>query len=624
MCGIAGVVASAGERVDAPLLERMRDVMTHRGPDDCGLHVSPDGAVGLAHRRLAIIDLSPGGHQPMADTAGELWITFNGEIYNYRELRQGLEARGHRFRSASDTEVILAAYREWDTECLAHLVGQFAFGLHDGRRRRVFLARDRAGEKPLFYSLHGGRLVFASELKALLADRAFPRRLDRTSFDHFLAYGYVPGDRSILRDVRKLPAGHAATFDLADGAFRSWPYWQLPCGAAPDDADPDALTSELERLLEASVRRQLVADVPVGILLSGGVDSSLITAIASRVSPAPVRTFTVTFPGHPGYDEAPHARLVAEHFGTEHHELAGEAASVDMLVALARQFDEPLGDSAIVPTFLVSRLIRTAATVALGGDGGDELFGGYPHYRWLLRQERWRGAMPRPVRAAAAAVAERIPIGVSGRNHLIGMSDGMAESIAHVNLFFDRRSRRRLVPPALQPEENAAPERRRAALCRPGAGVLRAATEADFRSTMVDGYLVKVDRASMLASLEIRVPWLDHHIVEFAFARVPDRFRATEDDAKILPKRLAKRLLPPAFDLHRKQGFTMPLDAWFKNGWGRFMEDVLRGSDPRVFNRPVLEELIAGQHRGRANTGRLFALTMFELWRREYGVDLLA
>jgi asparagine synthase (glutamine-hydrolysing) len=621
MCAIAGI-ASHAEPPDEELLERMRDLMAHRGPDSCGLAVSADRAVGLAHRRLAIIDLSPAGHQPMLGADGATAITFNGEIYNYRELREVLEAKGHRFRSASDTEVLLVAYREWDLECLSRLTGAFAFGLYDERRRRLLLARDRAGEKPLFYRCHAGRLVFASELKALMADPSLARRLDPSAFEHFLAYGYAPGDRSILQGVGKLPPGHAATFEVPTGEWRVWPYWQLPQADADSGAALDDLALELEGLLEQSVRRQLVADVPVGILLSGGLDSGLVTAMAARVSPSPPHTFTVTFPGHGAHDEAPYARAIAGHFGTEHTELPGEPQSVDTLAALAKQFDEPIGDSAIVPTYLLSRLIRRHATVALGGDGGDELFGGYPHYSWLLRQERWRETVPGVVRSGVARAAERLPMGLAGRHHLIGMSDGAARSIAHVNMFFDRRSRQRLAKGLRFEASTTSPEARRASLCDPRASVLQASMQADFRSTLADAYLVKVDRASMLASLEVRVPWLDHRIIEFAYTKVPDRFRATTHERKILPRRLGARLLPSSLDLRRKQGFTMPLAAWFGGEWGRFMEGVLRDADPRLFDRTVIDELIAGQRRGRANTNRLFALTMFELWRREYRVEV--
>lgn len=624
MCGIVGL-ASQSPIAQPDLLVVMRDEMRHRGPDDAGAWWSPDRRVGLATRRLAIIDLTPGGHQPMADGSGAVWITFNGEIYNYLDLRRELEARGHRFRTASDTEVILEAYRAWGVECLSRLNGMFAFGLYDIVARRLFLARDRAGEKPLFYRLAPGQLMFASELKALMANPAFPRELDLRALDYYLAYGYVPGEMCILKGVRKLPQGHAMTYDLETDTTRVWRYWQLPPPPVAADASFDDLTAVLEGLLEDSVRRQLVADVPVGILLSGGIDSSLVTAMAARVSSAPVKTFTISFPGHGAYDEGPYARLVAAHLGTEHTEMVAEPATVELLPTLARQYDEPMTDSSMVPTYLVSRLIREHATVALGGDGGDELFGGYPHYGLIQRGERLRRLLPALLRGLAGAAASRVlPVGVPGRNHLIGFAADLSHSIAHVNLYFDDRTRRRLLAPVTEHRAwpKAAPETYRAGLCVPTYSLLRQATEADFRTTMVDAYLVKVDRASMLNSLEVRAPWLDYRIVEFAFGRVPDTLRATATERKILPRLLAQRLLPPSLDLARKQGFSMPLERWFRGEWGAYVEDVLRQADPRLFDQRVIQGLIAGQRRGYANTARLFALTMFELWRREYQVVL--
>ena len=621
MCGIVGIAARSPAG-NPELLTVMRDAMTHRGPDDAGVWWAPDGRVGLAQRRLAIIDLSPGGHQPMTDATGRLWITHNGEIYNYRDLRRELEARGRRFRTASDTEVILEAYRAWGLDCVTRLNGMFAFGLYDADARRLFLARDRVGEKPLFYRHEPGRLVFASELKALMADPAFPRELDLRALDYYLAYGYVPGELCILRGVRKLGPGQGLTYELDSGLARAWRYWQPPPPAPRPGVSLDDLTDELEALLEDAVRRQLVADVPVGILLSGGIDSSLVTAMAARVSSAPVRTFTISFPGHGPHDEGPHARRVAEHFGTRHTELPAEPASVELLPRLARQYDEPIADSSLVPTYLVTRLIREHATVALGGDGGDELFGGYPHYRWLQRGEQLRRVVPAPVRRLMSATGRLLPVGVHGRNHLIGFRADLPHSIAHVNLYFDRWTRRRLLAPVADHGAwlTGAPERYRAGLCRPDHAAIRQLTEADFRTTLVDAYLVKVDRASMLNSLEVRAPWLDHRIVEFAFGRVPDALRAHEGQLKILPRRLARRLLPPALDLGRKWGLTPPLRDWFTGRWGPYMEAVLRAADPGLFDPRVIEKLLAGQRRGLDNTARLFALTFFELWRREYHV----
>lgn len=603
----------------------MRDTMAHRGPDDAGIWQTPDGRVTLAHRRLAIIDLSPGGHQPMVDENGELCIVFNGEVYNYREVRHELEQAGFQFKTGSDTEVILKAYRAWGVECLARLNGMFAFGLYDKGRQRLLLARDRAGEKPLFYTHFAGRFMFASELKALMADPTFPRELDVTSLQYYLAYGYVPGELCMLSGVHKLGQGQALLYDLTTDQIHRWHYWELPPPGSATATSLADLESELEALLLDSVRLRMIADVPVGILLSGGIDSSLITAMAARVSAKPVKTFTISFPGHGAYDEGPYARMVADHIGTDHMELAAEPASVKLLPELARQYDEPMADSSMVPTYLVSRLVRQHATVALGGDGGDELFGGYPHYSWMQQQEQIRRCIPNFLRAAVGyAAAAWMPVGLRGRNYLLGFTADLQMSIAHVNLYFDRVTRGRLLRPLIRQGvlSDGTPEAYRMALCNPTYSALRQASEADFRTTMVDAYLVKVDRASMLASLEVRVPWLDHRLIEFAFGKVPDTFKATKSDRKILLRRMAQRMLPPSLDLTRKQGFSLPLASWLKGEWGTFMQEVLESADRELFDPRMVRSLIEGQKRGFSNTARLFALTMFELWRREYHVQV--
>jgi len=620
MCGIVGVL-SVQSPVDRGLVERMRDALSHRGPDSAGLWRSADGRTVLAHRRLAIIDLSPSGHQPMTAADGQWCIVFNGEIYNFQDLRRELEVKGHRFRSSSDTEVILGAYREWGTECVRRFNGMFAFGLYDSAAKRLFLARDRAGEKPLFYCHTPSKLVFASELKALMADPTFPRCLDLEALDFYLAYGYVAGERCILKGVQKLPQGHAATYALDTDVLRVWRYWQLPEPAPPNNVSPEALTEELESLLLDAVRRQLVADVPVGILLSGGIDSSLVTAMAARVSSGPVKTFTVSFPGHGTYDEAPYARLVASHFGTEHTELVAEPATVEMLPQLARQFDEPIADSSMVPTYLVSKAIRQKAKVALGGDGGDELFGGYTLYPWVLRQQRVRKCVPNVLRQWVSRLAQDLPVGFHGRTYLISFCLEQAQAVAYTGLYFDYRTRLRLAP-RLIGESSSPPEADRARYATLGKSTIQQLTAADFATYLPDDILVKVDRASMLTSLEVRAPFLDHRIVAFAFGRVPDKYRANELQGKILPRRLAQRLLPRGLDLNRKQGFSLPLAAWFKGEWGDFMESVLCEAEPTLFNQAEIQRLLAGQRQGYSNTQRLFALTMFELWRREYKVSL--
>lgn len=608
MCGIVGV-ARVTPVEDAFPLARMRDAMAHRGPDAEGLWWSADRCVGFGHRRLSILDLSRAGDQPMLDAAGDLCITFNGEIYNFLELRAELEQLGHAFRSRTDTEVILAAFRQWGAAMLPRLNGMFAFAIHDRRDQSLFLARDRAGEKPLFVRRTPDGLTFASELKALLEDPSMERRVDRTAFELYLAYGYVPGSLCIFEGVEKLEQGHAARFDLRTGDYRRWAWWTLPPSPADSNASEEELAERVEALLEDAVRHQLIADVPVGILLSGGLDSSLVTAMAAR-SGSRVRTFTISFPGHGSFDEAKHARLVADHFGTEHLELAAQPSSVSLLDRLVRQYDEPLADSSIIPTFLVSSFIREHATVALGGDGGDELFGGYPHYSRLLWQQSVRRKVPDVVARAGHAAARALPAGIRGRNFLLGLTGDPASLLGYGNVYFDAATRRTILPRGWEP--SVSPRGANA-----NGDLVDLATRLDFTTYLVDDILVKVDRASMLTSLEVRAPFLDHRLIEFAFGAVPARMKATSTERKKLLRILARRILPAGFDVTRKQGFSIPLHDWFAGQWGRRMSEVLRDPDC-VFRREGVEKLLAGQNKGRSNSARLFALTVFELWRREY------
>ena len=622
MCGIVGTASRVAPSRRA-WLAAGRDAMTHRGPDDAGEWWSSDGRVGLAHRRLSIIDLSAAGHQPMADGSASTHLVFNGEIYNFAELRQQLAEKGHQFRSHSDTEVILAAYREWGMECLARLNGMFAFALFDATRQTLFIARDRAGEKPLFYHLDSGSLRFASELKGLLADSDLPRRIDSAALDCYLAMGYIPGDRCILQGFNKLPPAHALQFDLQTGEVKVWRYWQLPefVAAESEGSKYEAdLLEELESLLEDSVRRQLVADVPVGVLLSGGVDSSLVTAMAVRAS-SQVQTFTICFPGHGGHDETEHARLIARHFGTKHTELVAEPATADLLPRLARQFDEPLVDSSMIPTFLVSELVRQHCTVALGGDGGDELFGGYPHYSRLLWMQQRLGSIPQPLRAGVSMAAEHLmPVGIKGRNWLQGLRGDLKAGLPFIASCFDATTRARLLcggagwqPLAEKVVKDGVPT---------NPDLLQRATRMDFKNYLAEDILVKVDRASMLCSLEVRAPLLDYRLIEFAFGKVPSHLKATLLDKKILLKRLTVRALPPEFNRQRKQGFSIPLSQWLRAGPFRdLFHGVLR--DPQsIFDSRTVDGLLRGLDRGRSNHERLFSLVLFELWRREYGAAL--
>ena len=621
MCGIVGI---GSRRVieDFSWLSAASGSLAHRGPDEKGLWVSENRTAAFAHRRLAIIDLSSAGHQPMVDQTGDLCIAFNGEIYNHPELRVELEHAGYQFQSHSDTEVLIAAYREWGSGCAERLNGMFAFAIYDKRAQSIFMARDRAGEKPLFYRIHDGRLVFASELKALMCDPEFTARLDPLAFECYLSFGYVPGDQCILQGVNKLPPAHALTFHLKKNLCRVYRYWNLPSTPEPGDcASDEELVCELERLLEASVRRQLVADVPVGVLLSGGIDSSLTTAMAARSS-SKVKTFTVCFPGHGSFDETRHARLIARHFGTEHVELQAERSTVEFMPLLARQFDEPMVDSSMIPTYLVSRLVRQHCTVALGGDGGDELFGGYGHYNRLLWLQRQLGWIPRSVRMLVSNAATVVlPLGFKGRNWLQALGTDYGGGLPLIATYFDLPSRRHLMAGkfgASGGEERVRRDRIPEESC-----LLQRATRMDFQNYLPEDILVKVDRASMLNSLEVRAPWLDHNIIEFAYGKVPSSLKATRSAKKILLKRMVKRVLPPEFDVHRKQGFSIPLASWLREKeWSEFFRQVLVGSQTSLFAKDYVSKLFVGQARGYSNSERLFALVMFELWRREYKIAL--
>lgn len=620
MCGIVGVASTSPQAVRT-WLSPARDTLTHRGPDDAGDWWSEDGRVGLAHRRLAILDLSPMGRQPMKLAEQGLSIVFNGEIYNFAELRRELEGLGHGFRSHSDTEVLLAAYAQWGGDCLARLIGMFAFALYDAPRQKLFLARDRAGEKPLFYRLNQGVLYFASELKALLAHPDLPRRIDHVALDCYLAMGFVPGERCILAGYHKLPPAHAMHFDLRSGEAKVWRYWRLPeLEATADRADETALLDELETLLEDAVGRQFVADVPVGILLSGGVDSSLVTAMAVRHSSG-VRTFSIGFPGHGKLDETPHACLIARHFGTEHTELIAEPTTADLLPILARQFDEPMVDSSMFPTWLVCQLVRQQCTVALGGDGGDELFGGYGYYSRLLLMQRLFAHVPGRLRRGVAKAAERwLPIGLKARNWLQSLDADLRHSHLLISSYFDVTTRRSLMRGHAGHPLVAESIRVESISMHPD--LLQTVTRMDFESYLADDILVKVDRTSMLNSLEVRAPFLDARLIEFAFGKVPSRLKATQSEKKILLKRLAARVLPPKFDRQRKQGFSIPLSTWLKAGPFRdLFWDTLACNDV-LFDVPTVRSLLKGQDLGFNNGERLFALVQFELWRKYYGVSL--
>jgi asparagine synthase (glutamine-hydrolysing) len=576
MCGIAGLVP-LGKQQHWPagcagaLARSMANTMVHRGPDDSGEWESADGSVALAHRRLSIVDLSPGGRNPMARDNGRIWITFNGEIYNFLELRGELESAGHRFQSHTDTEVVLAAYDQWGVDCLQRFVGMFAFGLWDTPRRRLWLVRDRLGKKPLYYADYGGALRFASELKALLADPAFPRDVAPAAVRQYLRYGYVPSPCTIFSTARKLPPAHYLLCE--DGHISVTRYWDPMSyvGARLNLTDQDA-EAELESLLSNAVRQRRIADVPLGAFLSGGLDSSLIVALMQEQSPTPVRTFTVRFDA-PEVNEADHAAAVAARLATTHVE---QRCGIDEMLAvvdhLPDMFDEPFADSSAIPTHLLATFARQHVTVALSGDGGDELFLGYPRYR-AHAAAGWALALPRPLRRAAARAADRLPTRRLRRIADVLRSDDVDRYARFITWWSNEDIIKLTGMPAGDGEMYAEVLANADAIGEEALpGVL------DLVSYLPEDILTKVDRASMASSLEVRAPLLDHRVVEFALG-LSLRLKRRGGSTKWLLRRLLDKRVPRELVERPKMGFGVPLGEWLRGPLRDRMNVYASGTD---------------------------------------------
>ena len=620
MCGICGVFNFDGAPVDAAALDAMRDTLIHRGPDEAGSWI--DGGVGLAMRRLSIIDLAQ-GHQPIWNEDHTVGVVFNGEIYNYPELRERLAARGHRLRTQSDTEVIVHLYEDHREGCLAHLDGMFAFALWDARRQQMLIARDRLGEKPLVYFADDRRLVFASELKAVTV-AGVPREIDLEAAYHYFTMMSVPAPHTIFRHVRKLLPGHYLTCDRR-GTLTIRQYWDVTNWTPPSGTrEPDRL-AQLEDRLERSVRQRLISDVPLGALLSGGIDSSLMVALMSRLSNAPVKTFSVGFDDQDGANELPHARRVAKQFGTDHHEIVVRPDIPDLLQKLVWFWDEPFGVSSAVPTYLVSRVAREHVKVVITGDGGDEVFAGYPRYRW----DRWADRAGGPGAMIGRYAAPMLAPLASGRPSLrraerffLSLTMTPDARYAYYLSKIDARQKRALFTPDLLAEFDRCGLRDSAMLEAAYRGFsghdrLSRRLYGDLKTSLADEMLTKVDRMSMAASLEARPPLLDHHLVEFA-ATLPSTDKLRGGVSKFLLRRAAAEMLPPDI-LHRpKHGFDVPVGAWLRGGMKSFGEEVLFSSRAasRGFWRPdAVRDLWDRHQAGHSGLAdRLWVLLCWELW----------
>ena len=556
MCGIAGLAGAAlvasqgGEGAVRGMCDRIR----HRGPDDDGYFTATDVALGM--RRLSIIDVA-GGKQPIANERGDVTIVFNGEIYNHRALAEGLRSRGHQYRTRSDTETIVHLYEERGDEVVQELRGMFGFAIWDARQERLLIARDRLGIKPMYYWETAGGLAFGSELQCISGLAGFQRTVDPEAIAWFLALGYVPDPRCVFAGVRKLPPGHRLSWSRAQGV-RVERYWS-PVREERTDLDDVTAVEEVRRLLEESVSIHLESDVPLGAFLSGGLDSSTVVAMMTRLARGRVRTFSIGF-DEEEFNEAPQAAEVARALGTEHTELIVRPDADQLVDGIVTGFDEPFADSSALPTFLVSQLARRSVTVSLSGDGGDELFGGYTRYRSVLRRE----SLPAPLRSVVRTLAELLPHGTYGRNRLLDAARTRRGQYAATVALPTRQAEGGVMSPALSallpPLESLLAGPFEEASSR---DLITQMTLVDMLTYLPGDILTKVDRMSMAVSLEARVPLMDHKLVEFA-ASLPSRFKVRDGEGKWVLRRAAAGLVPPVALRKSKHGFSVPLGAWFR------------------------------------------------------------
>ncbi len=624
MCGITGYVwGTKSPPISSGEFDRMTDLLQHRGPDGRGVHRidrSDGSGVLLGHRRLSIIDLA-GGKQPLSNEDETIWISFNGEIYNYRELRPSLESAGHIFRTHSDTETIVHLYEQYGEDFVNHLRGMFAIAIWDENLRKLILVRDRMGQKPLVYCMFEDRLVFASELKSVLAAKDVPRNIRVNGIDEYLLYGYIPHPETIYSGIHKLPPAHMAVFQ--DGRLRTQRYWN-------PDLEPDSrlefkeVKERLDHVIDEAVRLRMRSDVPFGAFLSGGIDSTVIVGLMQRHSNAPTKTYTIGFP-EGGYDESPYAREAAEFLGTEHHQMEVQPDSLEVIEKLVWHFDEPFADSSAIPTYYVSQMTRQHVKVALTGDGGDELFCGYPRYRTVSQLGRF-DRMPNILRRALTGPwVDWIPDGPQRsfrqrlKHRLRILRDSLPKRYVSWMTGFPLSRRQQLYNPDFLASIDLKESARflensfRYEGKQPGINAMR----ADLISYLPCDLLAKVDITSMAHGLECRSPFMDHRVVETAL-QIPFEFLCQTNQIKPCLTRTFASLVPENLRSRPKKGFSVPLDRWFRNDLQSFAADTLLATDSfcqAYISQQAIRKLLSEHHSGQwAHGDRIWSLLFLELW----------
>lgn len=643
MCGIVGFKTNRDFTQLKESLPQATSKLIHRGPDDTGLFFDEEAGVGLGHRRLSVIDLSEAGRQPMTSDDGMVHIVYNGEIYNFQEIRSTLEGHGHHFQTETDTEVILKAYMEWGIDCLQWFVGMFAVALWDARMKRLFLSRDRLGIKPLYYYFDGETFLFGSELKALMAFKSFPKNIDADAVPLFLHYQYIPAPRTIFQNTYKLLPGHHLIYNGRD--LKTDAYWTLPqkgAGEGVFEGDEEDLVDELDNLLGKAVSDRLISDVPLGALLSGGIDSSMVVALMQKANSAlgAVKTFSIGF-REQGYDEAPWAAKVAKHLGTDHTELyVTPKDAIDIIPRLPEIYDEPFADASAVPTFLVSKLARSKLTVALSGDGGDEQFAGYIRYWGTQAAATAFQRLPERVRKPMGRILEKIPGYWVERcylpwRHLLPQRFNVVNFLDKWQKLVSLMGRLRLeelyrMTICLWSEQDlqrllgrglAGTQFEETFRETEGSPILSRLMRVDQKTYLPDAMLTKVDRASMAVGLEVRVPLLDHRVVEFT-STLPDSLKYKRGKGKYLLRRLLGRYVPEELFERPKMGFGVPIEDWFRGELKEMLLDYLspeRLIKEGLFDHNLVEEKIKEHLSGKANHQyRLWALLMWEMWRERW------
>lgn len=628
MCGICGIYNFDGHSVDKGLLQRMNDTLFHRGPDGEGFFI--DSNIGLGHRRLSIIDLE-GGKQPMSNEDGTIQVVFNGEIYNFLELKKELEAKGYRFRTRSDTETIIYGYDEWGEDFVQKLRGMFAIALWDARMQKLLLIRDRIGKKPLFYHLGKDRILFASEMKALLVDKSIPKEIDLHALDSYLSFGYVPSPMSIFKSIKKIPPAHIAVYK--NGHFSVKPYWHLDMGNVASHKSEKNVIEELRSLFDEAVRLRLISDVPLGAFLSGGIDSSIVVAsMAGLMKKEPVKTASIGF-SDKNFDELEYARIVADYYHTDHTEFVVTPNALEVLEDIVWHLDEPFADASAIPTYYVSKMARQKVTVALSGDGGDETFAGYINRYYMNRlEDNIRRKIPDSLRkyilnplSKVFPRADYLPRPLRLKRFLSNLSYTFEQAyFRDMSFYFLPEMKQQLYRPEFKSaikdfdafdilgkhfEVNKNPD------------VTSRVQYVDIKTYLPEDILVKVDRMSMAHSLEVRSPLLDHKLMEYA-GTLPSSLKLNGMESKYILKKCMKDRLPEKILYRKKQGFSIPLASWLRGEMKEFASETLFSSNnllKNYFNSGYIKKIWRRHLSGRQDYAYpLWGLMMFELWQQRF------